>query len=315
MNVVPQNAPGAGEMQSNRRALVIFNPAAGWRRGRRKRFNLTLRHLQQLGCKWEVRETDGTGHAWQMARDAAANAGLPGAYDTIVAAGGDGTINEVIRGIEGSALALGIIPLGTANVLAHEIGLGTDPGYVAEVIATAPVTPVCLGEVNGTPFAIMAGAGLDAHVCARANLTLKRWTGKFAYAWTTLIEILGAPDATYQVTIDGARHEAASVIVANGRSYAGRFVSAPGARLDDPKLHAVLYEQPGRWNRLRYVTGTLTGRHLAMDHVKIVAGNEIAIEGAASEPVQADGDVVAGLPVTCRIAATRLNLLRPVAAA
>lgn len=313
MNVVPKNTPGTGEIQSRRRVLVIFNPVAGWRRGRRERFNLTLRHLQQLGCKWEVRETDGTGHAWQLAKDAAANAGQPDGYDAIAVAGGDGTVNEVVRGLDGSPMMLGIIPLGTANVLAHEIGLGTSPDFVAEVIAMAEPAPVCLGEINGAPFTIMAGAGFDAHVCAQINLTLKKWTGKLAYAWGAIKELLRSPDAVYQVTIDGKPYTAASVIVSNGRRYAGKFILAPDAKLDDPELYTVLFEKPGRWNRLRYVFGTLTGAHLKMDDVQIVRGTEIRIEGAASEPVQTDGDITTGLPVDCRIAPYRLNLLRPVA--
>ncbi len=311
MNIMTAQDAARGQTRSTRRVLVIFNPNAAWRKRRRDRFNMTLRHIQKCGCKWEVRETDGPGDAWQMARDAAAGHGQPGGYDTVVAAGGDGTINEVIRGLDGSQMLLGIIPLGTANVLAREIGLVKDPDVVAEVIARAEPAEVCLGEVNGTPFAIMAGCGFDAHVCAEINLTLKKWTGKFAYVWQSLKEMTRAPDASYRVTVDQEQFTAASVIVANGRHYAGKFFSAPDARIDDPVLYAVLFERPGRWSRFRYVLATLSGRHTKLDDVRIVGGSQIQIEGAASEPVQIDGDITTGLPVLCRISPYRLNLLRP----
>ncbi|MDO9710205.1 diacylglycerol/lipid kinase family protein [Paracraurococcus lichenis] len=160
--------------------LIVFNPAAGARR--RRRLARALRRLAEAGILARVAETLHPGHATDLARIAAGQ-GEP----LVVAAGGDGTIAEVAAGLAGSAARLGILPFGTANVLAWELGLPPRPEAAAEVLAQG--RPVVLrpgfarfGDGTERLFVQMLGAGFDAQVVARLDLGLKRRLGRGAAA-------------------------------------------------------------------------------------------------------------------------------------
>jgi lipid kinase, YegS/Rv2252/BmrU family len=291
-----------------RRFLVIHNPVAGGRRARRLRAVLEALE-QRFGAEVAVQPTAGRGDAEAMARAVA-----PGAFDAVVAAGGDGTINEVVNGLgvrTGSAppVPLGIVPLGTANVLAHELGLPLDVKGTATVLATGTALPVHLGVANGRCFAMMAGAGLDARVVERVDTRLKRLIGKGAYVAETLAQLAAYRDRRYRVTVDGVVTEVASVIVAKGRFYAGRFVCAPDARLADPRLHVCLFPRPGRWNAVRYIWGVTAGRLARFPDYRIVPADRVVIEGPVGDAVQGDGDVIARLPVEIVLAPWVLPVL------
>src|SRR5690606_11839998 len=116
---------------------------------------------------------------------------------------GDGTINEVVNGLKGTGLALGVIPLGTANVVADEIGLGKDPREVARVLAKGPLRPIHVGVANGRRFVMMAGIGFDANVVSRVSLALKKVLGPLAYIWTAGVQGFRDPFARCAVTVDG----------------------------------------------------------------------------------------------------------------
>lgn len=302
----------APEASPARRFLVIHNPVAGARRTRRLR--AVLEALERRGAKEvTVQATGGRGDAESMARAVGA-----GAFDVVVAAGGDGTINEVINGLAargrvdgggGAPVALGIVPLGTANVLASELGLPLDPVGVAEVLAEGVARPIHLGVANGRCFAMMAGAGLDAEVVERVSPRLKRRIGKGAYVVETLARLAAYRDSRYRVTVDGVVTEVASVIVAKGHFYAGRFVCAPDARLEDPSLHVCLFPGAGRWNAIRYIWGVTAGRLSHFRDYRVVTAQRVTIEGPESDPVQGDGDVIARLPVEITLAPWTLPVL------
>jgi diacylglycerol kinase (ATP) len=150
-----------------RRILIVFNPAAG--RARRSRVDRVVATLQGFGCAVTVKETEAPGHAETIARDVADDD-----FDVIAAAGGDGTINEIVNGLKGNNLALGVIPLGTANVVADEIGLCRSPAAVANALAHGPAKPIHVGTVNGRRFVMMASAGFDANVVSKISPPLKK---------------------------------------------------------------------------------------------------------------------------------------------
>ncbi|WP_448207617.1 diacylglycerol/lipid kinase family protein [Azospirillum sp. sgz302134] len=291
-----------------RRFLVIHNPVAGAPRARRLRTVLEVLE-QRFGTEVTVRATTGRGDAESIAR-----AVVDGAVDAVIAAGGDGTINEVVNGLgtrTGGAppVPLGIVPLGTANVLAHELGLPLDPESIAGVLVTGAALPVHLGVANGRCFAMMAGAGLDARVVERVDTRLKRLIGKGAYVAETLTQLAGYRDARYRVTVDGETVEVASVIVAKGHFYAGRFVCAPEARLADRRLHVCLFPGAGRWNAVRYIWGVTAGRLPRFPDYRIVPAERVVIEGPVGDAVQGDGDVIARLPVEIALAPWTLPVL------
>lgn len=274
-----------------RRLLVIHNPTAGgWLR--RRRFARVIAALGELGCRVTVRRTEARGDAERFARDARQDA-----FDLVVAAGGDGTINEVVNGLIGSGLPLGVIPLGTANVFAAEVGLPLTPRAVAATLARGAPVPVHVGRVNGRVFSLMAGAGFDALVVEGVDARLKRLCGKCAYVHESLACMVAWRARRYVVTVDGRRTEAASVVIANGRYYAGRYVLAPAASLSAASFQVVLFRSGGRWAVIRYGLALLLNRIPRLSDVTIVEGSTVEVVGPAGEPVQGDGDVIARLPL------------------
>jgi YegS/Rv2252/BmrU family lipid kinase len=293
-----------------RRMTVVFNPTAGGRR--RARLNETLKLLRASGCEVAVQATAARGDAETIARGFGVP---PQALDLLVIAGGDGTINEAVNGLlsagGGGASSMALVPLGTANVLANEIGLATAPAAVARAIARGVSVRAYVGVANGRCFTAMAGAGFDAHVVANVSLRLKRLFGKGAYVLESLRQLWRFPFPRYRVTVDGESYDAASVIVAKGHFYGGRYVCAPEARLDQPEFHVCLFERGGPWNAVRYALALALGRLPRLPDFRVVRGRAVTIDGPAGDPLQGDGDIIARLPVRIEIAPQPLRLIVP----
>jgi diacylglycerol kinase (ATP) len=287
-----------------RRLLIIFNPAAGWRR--RRRLEPVLTHLRDHGCSLVLRGTEGPGDAERFAAEVD-----PGAFYLVVVAGGDGTVNEAINGLARCDLPLAVIPLGTANVLAAEIGLRTDPASVARCVALGQPRPIALGAANGRRFLLMAGAGFDAHVVAGVSVPMKRWLGKGAYVLSTLRQLLTYAFPTYEVRTDNSVHQAASVIIANARYYGGRYVCAPAASLERGTLQVCLFERTGRLAAIGYALALFTGRLAKLASYRIVEARRIEVRGRVGEPLQGDGDVIGRLNATIEVLPNALDLVYP----
>ena len=301
---------------TGRRLVVIFNPVAGRRRP--GFLEAVVAAAQTGGAGIEIWETAAAGDAERMAMECA----CAGRADVVVAAGGDGTINEVVNGLAAAGLQgahlcpLGIIPLGTANVLAHELGLPFRAGALGQLLATGRPVPVRAGQANGRLFTMMAGVGMDARVVAGIDPAVKRRLGKGAYALGSLREIMQGPGLDYRVVVtspDGtvSHHQAASCIICNGHYYGGTFVLAPQARLTDAGFQVVLFQQPGRMAGLSYAAAMVLGTIPRRRDVTILPALTISVEGPAAEPVQGDGDIIAHLPLTVALVEGVLPILAP----
>ncbi|MGO1120276.1 diacylglycerol/lipid kinase family protein [Rhodovibrionaceae bacterium A322] len=311
---MPQSSAVRDSQADPLRVQVIFNPTAGARRV--GRYQAVVADLRALGCLVEERPTSCRGDAEMFARTLA-----KGETDRLVVAGGDGTINEVVNGLlhnekGAQATPLALLPLGTANVLAAEIGLKARTTWQANYIAKGRPRPISLGEAGGTAFLLMAGAGFDAQVVASVDGNLKRRIGKGAYIYETLRQLWCYSFPRFLVTVDGDDYEAASVIVCNAHYYGGRFVLAPGADLETHELEVCLFERPGGWNALRYSAAMIFGQLQKLDDYRIIEGRRItisAIDGdqEASHPLQGDGDVLAQAPTEIRVLPDALNLVFP----
>lgn len=296
-----------------RRLLVIYNPTAGaGRLGRRKRARLEayLDLLEESGCAVEFRPTTKRGDAEAFAAEAVAEK-----YDAVVAAGGDGTIGEVANGLPANSAPLGIFPLGTANVLAMEIGLPLDPPSVMRAVLHGPQAQIWPGFVNDRLFTIMAGVGFDAHVVRDLPPQMKRWLGKASYVIESLRQLAAYNVPRYRVTIDGADYDCASAVIAKGHFYGGRFVCAPHARLDDPAFEICLFKMGGRLGAARATVALTLGLLHRLPEIELVRGREVTISlldgGMDGEPVQADGDIAATLPAHVRIGSRAIPLILP----
>lgn len=274
----------------SRHFLVIFNPTAGHRR--QIYLQQVLDRLTVLGCRTELRETTCRGDAEQFCRDLHS-----GEFDAVLIAGGDGTINEAINGLQHTDIPIGIIPTGTANVMACELNMPQKPEAVANMLASAAPRTVHTGSLNNRKFIMMAGAGFDAHVVAAVTPALKRSLRKMAYVLKSLILLFRFSCPPYQITIDGRDYSAASVVIANGHYYGGKYVCAPDAKLSDPDLHVCLFKRQGRLAAATYALWLLLGRLHKRGDVEIVRGHDIRLAGPHNDPVQADGDIAGHLPV------------------
>lgn len=289
---------------TSRRVLVIHNPTAGWRR--RRKFEKFLSALVDEEVEVDVRPTTKRGDAEAFAREAD-----PKAIDVIAVAGGDGTINEVINGLADSSIPLAIMPLGTANVLAHEIGLQMTPREIARIIAHAAPRPISLGVVNGRRFVMMAGFGFDAYVVSQVNPGVKKLLGKTAYVISTVCALFAFQFPRYRVSIDDQQYDVASAVIANGHFYGGTFICAPDARLEDPSLHVVLFMSPGILRTIRYAIWLALGRLHRLPDVKIIPATGVVVEKLNGDPVQGDGDILAHLPARISLAPEPLAVLMP----
>jgi YegS/Rv2252/BmrU family lipid kinase len=302
---------------ASRALLLIVNPTAG--RRRRGLVDAVAARVRQEGWSVDIVETKAAGDARRLAGTCDASR-----YSVIAVAGGDGTINEVINGLAGrgdDAPAVGIVPLGTANVLAHELGLGFSAAAVARTMTAGRALLVQPGEAaNGAGarcFSLMVGAGFDAKVVAGVSAPLKRRLGRAAYVWRSLVEARRYRPVRYDVEIDGVRHEASSVIVTRSRHYAGPYVVAPKAALGEPLLHVCLFERWGRSHTFRYGVALLLGRLPRMAGYRVVTGRSVRVSVLSDagerreQPVQIDGDDALTLPVSIGLSAGAVRLLQP----
>lgn len=291
-----------------RRILAIYNPTAG-RRARRK-FERFRAALERLGTAVATAETAAPMHARSLAE-----AADPARFDAVAVAGGDGTINEAVNGLVHSGLPLAILPLGTANVLANELGLPRAPEALAKIAALAPTRSVVPAEIvtaaRNEPwrFLLMAGVGFDAEVVAHLDLRLKRRIGKAAYALASLEQLSRHRPRRFLARLDGAAAAPASLVVARAHFYGGRFVLAPEARLDRAALYAVLFPGVSRLATLRYMAGAVSGTLARQRDVEVRPAAEIELSGPEGAPVQVDGDVRAYLPARIRLAAAPVAII------
>jgi diacylglycerol kinase (ATP) len=290
------------------RALVIVNPAAGRTRSSRRRLDRIVAGLERRGCAavvhWAGPEA---GDAERLAREAGPD------IDIVVAAGGDGTINAVANGIALAArdVPLAVLPFGTANVLAREIGLPRDPESLAELIAAGSARPIWLGRTGDRLFLTCASSGFDADIVAAIIPGLKRCFGRLAFAWAIAAGIARYRGHDLAVRCDGGEHAAATVIAVTGRLYAGSWVIAPQANLAEPMLDLVLFRRSGRLAALRYLAALSLGRLSHRADVTLLRCRSASLSAAQPLPVQADGEIVGFLPAALGIAERPLYLVQP----
>ena len=288
---------------------IIVNPAAGNRN--RALLDRVVARLRAHGADVTIEETQAPGHATELAR-AAARAGRA---DVIVAAGGDGTINEVARGLMGQGVPLGILPLGTANVLAIEIGLRPQADEIAAMLRSGPAELIGTGLVDGAVFLLMAGIGYDGVVVHGIDPRLKRLWGKGAFIWSGLKEWLRGPGRDIRLVVDGREKRAAWAIVTNARHYAGPFVLAPQSDITLPGLTLFLLHDGSRFGLARFLAALALGRVARLRSVEILPARHIDVTAPAGLAVEVDGDARGHLPLTIEQGTQFLRLVVPSQAA
>ncbi|WP_430475079.1 diacylglycerol/lipid kinase family protein [Thalassospira lucentensis] len=291
---------------------IIVNPKAGG--FSRKRMD---RILARLEMPVNIIETGFPGHARAIVRDL--SPGIP-----VFVAGGDGTINEVVNGLmdartlDRAIPAMGIIPIGTANVLAHELQIKNSLQGIVDYIHAQVEVDVSPGMANGSAFMLMAGAGPDAVTVANVSARLKTVLGKWAYVWQGVCTIMRPPDTMIDVKIGDDIHRTAGVIVTRARHYGGPYVLSPDAGLLTSKLVVVLLTSNRVGDLLRYAVCLVVGKLAQQPDVHVVSGTEMTLTCAGAQdhkgagmPLQIDGDLAGKLPCNVILAPHAIRLMVP----
>lgn len=286
------------------RIKLIANPVAGG--DARARIARAQAYLEQRGCRVELFLTAGRGDA----RKAAAAARAEG-FERVIAAGGDGTLNEVLNGLAPSSIPLAFLPLGTTNVFALEVGIPFEVEAACDIAVDGDARPVCLGRAGEERFLLMLSAGFDAEVVYRVSHRLKRWTGKFAYAACACTTLLRhSPPPLELLREDGLVLRGYGVVIGNGRLYGGKFSFTPAASLEAPELDVCLLLRPGRLALLSALLRVALGRPLAPAQALQFKTSGLEVRGAGVH-AQFDGDYLSRLPLRVEAVPGELLLVFP----
>lgn len=281
------------------KGLLVYNPSAG-------RLRLSDSRLRELtdrlrGFGWEVEPYESRPTGQKLPLD---GKGL------LVVYGGDGTIHDVIGQAVEAGVPLGIIPSGTANVLAQELGLPLNHEQALDVIGRGRTRRIHVARADGQYFHLMGGVGPDAYLNQRVHPVLKKLLGVGAYWLTGLVRFWGYRLQPFEVTIDGDETlRATFAVVSNSRYYGGRLLLTPRASLHDDVLDVCLFTSSSHFRFLRYLVGAMRGRHLDYSDVVYRKARTVEVRGDCDIPVQLDGEMKGHLPMEFSIGGEAVEVL------
>jgi len=293
-----------------RRAVIVVNPISGSSR-RKERLERFAAVLEAEGIRAEVLPTRCAGDGAVRAREAVADG-----VGIVVAAGGDGTVNDVASGLldcGGDAAALGILPLGTANLVARHFGISLQsPERAARGLAQATPLHVDVAEVDGRLMVACAGIGLDADVVRRVSEQRSGHIGKAAYAGPILQALRHYPWAPLRAFIDDDPPiEGHALLVLNMRPYAAVLTPVPDASATDGLLDVLVLRGSGLLRVARWGARALCGRLLHDGTVTRLRARRLRVEAETPLPVEIDGDVGGETPMDMLVRPRALRILRP----
>jgi diacylglycerol kinase (ATP) len=299
----PLASPEGHDALMRRRFFVLHNPNAG--AAARRYYHKILALLTASGASLECVETSRHGEGMRVAAEAAASL----RYDAIVAAGGDGTVHHAAAGLVGSPVPLGMIPTGTANVFAREVGMLRPPEQVAKALMSGEVKAVPIGQVNGRPFLFVVGIGFDAAAVRRFENNGTRKLGQAGFVVPVMHALFSQDSRSLDVTTDRGASEAEWVIVTRARRYAGGFLLCSEADIMQTSFHVLRFAGRGAFVRMRQLSALACGLVRFDPDVTVEAAEWVRIRGDADTPVQVDGEMLGTLPVEISLHPHRLQLI------
>jgi YegS/Rv2252/BmrU family lipid kinase len=286
--------------------VVILNPTAGSPeslRGCQERVESIAR-----GCP--IRVTSHAGEAEALARRA-----VEEGFARVVAAGGDGTVNQVANGLAGSKAALGLLPMGTVNVFAMELGL---PSHSLElcwnIIQGDNVRLVDLPSANGRFFVQLAGVGLDAQVVKETSLSFKRSFGPLSYLISAAQIAARQPPKLYIESESGSAGEGSFVLIGNGRLYGGPFPFFKRAIIDDGLFDVVVFKRLGYLEIIKYLQDVIFSSDIRAPEIEYFQTARLRITSEQDVPLELDGELAGNCPVDFQIQKKALRVLAPLPA-
>ena len=322
----PQIGSNAQVKPAMRRVALIYNPASGQISARRTAaIEEALAVFREAGVAAEAMVTKEPGDATARAQEAVRQG-----FDAILACGGDGTVHEIAQGLVGTDVALGVVPLGTANALASNLKLIGSPAKVARILLDATPVRVPVGRIHyqdiaGKPgvryFVVAAGVGADALLMSRLDARLKRRLGYIVYLLEAFRIWATDPFPLFQAAMangNGAPHvaEVSQLLAVRVRSFGGVLRElAPGATLYSGNLNLLAFATRSRLRYLRFLLAVVAGRHTFANNIELYEATSVECRtrnGSASKIfVEADGEVLGSLPVKLEVVPEALTLLIP----
>ena len=298
-----------------RDALLIFNPAAGRARSiRTGTIERARRVLARQRIDADLAPTDGPGSAQELARQA-----VQSGRQMVIVCGGDGTLNEVVNGIAGSTIPLALLPAGTANVFAKEIGVPWNIERAASLIRSSHLRRIALGHLTavgaetGRYFLSLAGAGPDGAIVRAVNRTLKDRTGTGAFWVEGLRQLAVYRFPKFRVIFENESPEVTLLIVGRTKHYGGPLQITTGADLHGNDFELMLCSAGSRWKYLAYIPLLLAGQLRRAGQVRFVRTTAMRCEPLEESPiwVQVDGEPAGRLPAEFRVIPDALSLAIP----
>ncbi len=298
------------------RYLLIVNPNSG--QGRHsEHLKYVTSFFKKRDIPLDVRLTEGPGHATKIARDAE----IAG-YDVIIGAGGDGTINEVLNGLSGNTTKLAILPWGTGNVFALEMGYPRALAAQCKIIIKGKSLKLDLGLCGKRRFLLMCGAGFDAYSLRQIEgLDLKRRAGMFAYVLGGIRAFSRYHYPEIQVKLaDGTEESCRYALISNTSRYGAFFSLSPQARPTDGLLDVFLYKEKGAFAMLRLVfrvllsalgIQALSGPSPFLKKVALYRTTGLSLTSAKNVQTQIDGDVAGLLPIDISVLPAAVECILP----
>lgn len=285
------------------RVRIIANPVSGRRLGRRAA-ETAVHVFAEAGWNADVRLTGSPGDATRLAQEAAEEG-----VDAVFAAGGDGTLSQVLAGLLDTGIPAGLIPAGTGNDLARTLGLSLDPAAAARQALNGRAVPVDLMRLNdGAQWAVnVLGVGFDARVAVRCNRRSRFLGGLPAYLLSVAGEVVSFRMTPLRLEVDGETWEGSMLLcaVANATSYGAGMRIAPQASPHDGLLDVVLVRPVSRLGFLRAFPRVFQGTHLNHPAVEVFRGRKVRLLTEEPEPVNVDGDIAGTTPLKVEVAAAR----------
>ena len=297
-----------------RNARLIYNPSArGLDLAGIDEIDRVLQALGETGHGVTLARTRGPGTGDEVGREC-----VRGGADLILVAGGDGTINEVANGVIGSSVPFGILPGGTANILAYEMGLaGTMEAVARQVAGWVPrrISAGLLTADGGAShryFLMVAGVGLDAHIVSQVDPDLKRMQGKLSY-WIAGLGELGRELEEFDARVGESSLPVTFALASRIRNYGSTVVITPEAGLQRDDFAMALFEGRNAFRYLTYLGGVITNKLEGMEGVTLLHARSAEFRPRGDEPVyvQVDGELAGALPAKIEIVPDSLTLLMP----
>ena len=283
--------------------IVILNPTAG----SPEHVRSWQERVESLAGDCPVRVTSHPGEAEELAQRA-----IDEGFTRIVAAGGDGTVNQVANGLADRKAALGVLPMGSVNVFAMELGL---PLYNLrrcwDIIEDTNIRQIDLPIANGRYFVQLAGVGLDAQVVKETSLAFKRSFGPLSYLISAAQIAARQPPKLFIESEETSVEEGSFVLVGNGRLYGGPFPFFKHAIIDDGLFDVVVFKRLGYLEIVKYLQDVVFSSDIKVPEIEYFQTRRLRITSEQNVPLELDGELAGNCPVDFRIRGKALRVLAP----